>query len=265
MTFSSAQRFSVDAGTPERSAASLRLIRSSATRLRLVRGAVVRVATVPRRLRPTAEIYPDAILVGDPGRAMALAQVLLEQPKMSNHARGLWGYSGLTAEGRGLTVQSTGMGGPSAALVLGDLSGLGVRRAVRVGTCAALAPDLRPGDLVEVREARPWSIVGRGAGPATSPEEALADRLRAELESAARSGAAASLDVLHPSPGHPTPEGDVADMQTAALFKAGQDHGVALAAVLIVTEADRAEHLGDDELAERAAFAAAAATRALFG
>src|SRR4051794_35507423 len=68
---------------------------------------------MPRRLRPTSEIHPDAILVGDPGRAMALAQVLTEQPRMANHARGLWGYSGTTADGRGLSVQSTGMGGPS--------------------------------------------------------------------------------------------------------------------------------------------------------
>src|ERR1700748_1238385 len=96
------------------------------------------VAPVPRRLRPTAEIHSEAILVGDPGRAMALAQVLTEGPKMANHARGLWGYSGPTPGGRGLTVQATGMGGPSAALVLADLAELGVRRAVRVGTCASL-------------------------------------------------------------------------------------------------------------------------------
>src|SRR4051794_34169363 len=96
-------------------------------------GSVLGSRPVPRRLRPTAEIHPDAILVGDPGRAMALAQVLTEQPKMANHARGLWGYSGTTAAGQGLTVQSTGMGGPSAALVLGDLAELGVKRAVRIG------------------------------------------------------------------------------------------------------------------------------------
>ena len=48
---------------------------------------------MPARLRPTAPIAPDAILVGDPGRALLLAQELLEQPKMSNHARGLWGYT----------------------------------------------------------------------------------------------------------------------------------------------------------------------------
>jgi uridine phosphorylase len=222
------------------------------------------VAPVPRRLRPTTEIHPDAILVGDPGRSLALAQLLLEQPKMSNHARGLWGYSGRTPEGRELTLQATGMGGPSAALVLGDLAELGVRRAVRVGTCAALDPELRPGDLVAVREARPWSVDGRGAGSPTFPDESLAARLRSELGDDARTGAVASLDVLHPSPGHAIPDGDAADMQTAALFAAGRELGVALAAVLIVTDADSAESLDEESLAERAETAGRAATRALF-
>lgn len=195
---------------------------------------------------------------------MALAQVLVDQPKMSNHARGLWGYSGPAKGGRGLTVQATGMGGPSAALVLSDLAGLGVRHAVRVGTCAALAPKLRPGDLVWVGEARPWSVDGRGAGSPAFPDEALAERLRAQLGDAAVAGRVASLDVLHPSPGHLAPDGDAADMQTAALFRAGHELGVALAAVLIVTDAEGAEPLSDETLANRAAFAAEASCRALF-
>ena len=90
---------------------------------------------MPSRLRPTAPYAADAILVGDPGRALLLAQELLEQPKMCNHARGLWGYSGRTPRGDELTIQSTGIGGPSAALVLADLAELGVRRAIRVGSC----------------------------------------------------------------------------------------------------------------------------------
>jgi uridine phosphorylase len=219
---------------------------------------------VPRRLRPTAEIHEAAILVGDPGRAMALAQVLTTEPKMSHHARGLWGYSGLTAEGHGLTVQSTGMGGPSAALVLGDLAELGVRRAIRVGTAAALAPELRLGDAVRVTEARAWTPEGRPAGEPAAPDEALTRRLGEELGDAARAGRAASLDVLHPTPGHAPPEGDVADMQTAALFAAGRRHGVALAAALVVTEAEGAEPLGDEALAGRAAAVAERAARALF-
>ena len=222
------------------------------------------VAPVPRRLRPTAEIHPAAILVGDPGRAMALAQVLTEGPKMANHARGLWGYSGATPDGRGLTVQATGMGGPSAALVLSDLAELGVRRAVRVGTCAALDPGLRPGDLVWVREARPWSVDGRGAGRPAFPDEALARRLREALGAEARAGEVASLDVLHPSPGHATPTGDAADMQTAALFAAGAELGVAVAAVLIVTDAPVPNPSMTRRLADRAATAARAGAFALF-
>jgi uridine phosphorylase len=220
---------------------------------------------MPRRLRPTAEIHPDAILVGDPGRAMALAQVLTVQPKMANHARGLWGYSGTTAAGRGLTVQSTGMGGPSAALVLSDLAELGVERAIRVGTCAAVDPRFRPGDLVWVRAARPWSADRPGAGSPARPDEALAESLRAALGADAKAGRIASVDFLHPSPGpaHAIPEGDVADMQTAALFAAAARLGIAVAAVLIVTDAAEAEELGDEVLAERAATAAAAALQAL--
>jgi uridine phosphorylase len=214
---------------------------------------------MPRRLRPTAEIHSDAILVGDPGRAMALAQILTEQPQMANHARGLWGYSGTTADGRGLTVQSTGMGGPSAALVLSDLAELGVEKAVRVGTCAAIDPQFRPGDLVWVRAARPWSADRPGAGTPAHPDAALAESLRAALGGDAKAGRIASVDFLHPSPdpAHAIPEGDVADMQTAALFTAAEKLGIAVAAVLVV------EPLSDEALLERVSLASRAAAQSL--
>ena len=102
-------------------------------------------AAVPPHVLPSQPLAPDALLPGDPGRAMALAQLLLEKPLMSNHNRGLWGYTGETPEGRQLTVQSTGMGGPSAAIVLHELAELGVRRAIRVGTCGALDGSLELG------------------------------------------------------------------------------------------------------------------------
>src|SRR5690349_20526175 len=105
---------------------------------------------MPSHLRPTAPVAADAILVGDPGRALLLAQELLSEPKMSNHARGLWGYSGETAPGQPLTIQSTGIGGPGAALVLGDLVEIGVRRAIRVGTAAGSPSACRLGELLAV-------------------------------------------------------------------------------------------------------------------
>ncbi|HEX5928621.1 MAG TPA: hypothetical protein VFY48_04430 [Solirubrobacterales bacterium] len=206
---------------------------------------------MPSRLRPTSSLAAEAILVGDPGRALLLAQELLEQPKMSNHARGLWGYTGRTPAGRELTVQSTGMGGPSAAIVLGDLAELGVRRAVRVGTCTALDPALTPGQLLAVAEAHAWG--GGGAGEPTLPDAELSRALRASLGSGVRTATVASLDTLHGG-GAPAPvaAGEAADMQTAALFSRGKELDVALAAVLIVSEGAGGELL-DDERVERAA------------
>jgi uridine phosphorylase len=217
---------------------------------------------MPSRLRPTAPIAADAILVGDPGRALMLAQELLEEPKMSNHARGLWGYSGRTLAGRELSIQATGMGGPSAALVLADLAELGVRRAVRVGTCTALDPELAPGQLLAIEEAHAWG--GGGAGETILPDPDLSARLRRELGEEARPSTVASLDTIHGG-GAPAPvaAGDAADMQTAALFARGRTLEVELAAILIVTETATGEQLGDEAGALAAKRAGTAARAAL--
>lgn len=101
-------------------------------------------------IHPTAALAERVLLPGDPGRAMRLAQTLLLEPKMFNHNRGLWGYSGTARDGKPLTVQATGMGGPSAAIVISELIALGASRLMRVGTCGALDPGLRLGTAVLV-------------------------------------------------------------------------------------------------------------------
>jgi uridine phosphorylase len=217
---------------------------------------------MPARLRPTAPIAADALVVGDPGRALMLAQALLEEPKMSNHARGLWGYTGRTPGGGELSVQATGMGGPSAAIVLADLAELGVRRVVRVGTCAALGAELAAGQLLVITEAHAWS--GGGAGEPVPADPELTTRLTVELGDGARPATVASLDTLH-SGGAPAPvaTGNAADMQTAALFATGIELGVALAAVLVVSESVRGEQLGDEASEAAARRAGTAASVAL--
>jgi uridine phosphorylase len=138
----------------------------------------------PIHLRPTATLAERVLLPGDPGRALALAQLLLKDPLMFNHHRGLWGYTGRAADGEPLTVQSTGMGGPSAAIVLHELISLGARRAIRVGTCGALAQTLRLGDLVLAREAiaADGTSAALGAGELTRADPLLCDALREQLE-----------------------------------------------------------------------------------
>lgn len=218
---------------------------------------------MPARLRPTAPFAADAVLVGDPGRALLLAQELLEQPKMSNHARGLWGYSGRTPAGDELSLQSTGMGGPSAALVLADLAELGLRRAVRVGTCSALRAEVGLGQLIVVSEAVGWPGTGPGDGVAR-PDPGLTARLLAALGNGASSGPVASLDTL-PVGGEAEGPAAVADMQTATVLGRGRELGVELAAVLIVATATNGEELEDKSAAASAKRAGAAARVALSG
>jgi uridine phosphorylase len=199
---------------------------------------------VPSRLRPTAPIAADAVLVGDPGRALLLAQDLLEEPKMSNHARGLWAYFGATPAGSELTIQATGMGGPSAALVLGDLAELGVKRAVRVGTCVGADASGALGELLVVREAIALggSAASLGVEPGTvvEPDSGLTGRLQAELGSEGRLVSVASVDA-HPAQHIASPGITATDMQTAPLLARAPSLGVGLAAVLIVSEAEGGE------------------------
>lgn len=197
---------------------------------------------MPVRLRPCAPFTPDAILVGDPGRAMLLAQELLDEPKMCNHARGLWGYSGRTPEGAALTVQSTGMGGPSAALVLEDLAELGIRQAVRVGTCTALSPGLAPGAALLVKTAR------HGDGGLHLPDAVLTEALAA-LSTDNRGADLLSLDrhLFRAAEASPH-EAEVADMQTAALLARAPQLGIAIATLTIVSRGSGGDLIDDEEL-----------------
>ncbi len=214
----------------------------------------------PIHLRPTAALAERVLLPGDPGRALALAQLLLEGPLMFNHHRGLWGYTGAArADGVPLTIQSTGMGGPSAAIVLQELIALGARRAIRVGTCGALDGDLALGDLVVAREALTADGTSRTLG---AGERIAADReLTGALESAAgrRGTTIVSTDLFY----EPTSErerewrvaGAVAvEMEAAALFAVGAQAGIPVACVLTVSNVlgedpeERQEHIADDAL-----------------
>jgi len=204
----------------------------------------------PIHLRPTAALAERVLLPGDPGRALLLAQYLCEQPLMFNHHRGLWGYTGTAADGEPLTVQSTGMGGPSAAIVLHELIALGVTRAIRVGTCGALDPILDLGDLVVAREAiaADGTSAALGADRLTRADESLADALveqaRRHLgtgERAHHEGRIVSTDLFYESDSTRnatwSEEGAMAvEMEAAALYAVGAAAGIKVACILIVTD-----------------------------
>ena len=138
---------------------------------------------MPHHLRPSTAYAADALLPGDPGRALALAQQLLTEPLMSNHARGLWGYTGETRAGRPLSIQSTGIGGPSAAIVLRELYELGVRRGDPGGDLRRARSELEHGDLIVVSGALVEDGTSRrlGAGALAEPDGELTAALAGAL------------------------------------------------------------------------------------
>jgi uridine phosphorylase len=201
----------------------------------------VAFAAVPPHVLASNPIAPDALLPGDPGRAMVLAQLLTEKPLMSNHNRGLWGYTGETPEGRALTVQSTGIGAPSAAIVLHELAELGVKRAIRVGTCGAVDRSLKLGELLRVDAALPEDGVSRalGAEGPQPPDPVLGAKL--EAAGGGRGVTVATTDLFYEYSGDPRrgwidAGASAVEMEASALFTLGRRLGVALACLLVVTD-----------------------------
>jgi len=202
--------------------------------------------TAALHVHPTTDLAERVLLPGDPGRALLLAQALLEQPKMFNHNRGLWGYTGEAADGELLTIQSTGMGGPSAAIVIEELVQLGARRLVRVGTCGALVGGFALGDAIVAREA----ICSDGTSRALGGERVAGDaaltralEAAAEREGGARGGAVVTTDLFYDKDGgHAEPAPDpthpalAIEMETATLFQLARLRGVQAGCVLAVSD-----------------------------
>ena len=186
------------------------------------------------------------LLPGDPGRALLLAQALLEQPKMFNHNRGLWGYTGAAVDGEPLTIQSTGMGGPSAAIVIEELVRLGARRIVRVGTCGALVGGFALGDALVAEASVPADGTSRalGADGRVAADPALTDALeaaaRAQGGGEVRRGAILTTDLFYAADGsHSIPAADGAlaiEMEAATLFQLAVLRGFSAGCVLIVSD-----------------------------
>lgn len=86
------------------------------------------------------------ILPGDPGRCEAVAKYF-DSPVHVRTNREFCTWTG-TLLGEKVTVTSTGIGGPSAAIAMEELCNLGADTFVRVGTCGGIKLDVTSGDVV---------------------------------------------------------------------------------------------------------------------
>jgi len=220
------------------------------------------VPLAPVILKPHEPVAERVLLPGDPGRALRLATQLIDGPRMLNHHRGLWGYSGPASDGAPLTIQSTGLGGPSAAAVVAELVLLGARRLVRVGTAAGIGATAL-GALIVVDAALAGDGASRalGAGERVEADARLADAL---ARGGSQRGLVASVDVHDPARATTWSDAGVlaCDLATAAVLAAAQHHGAAAGALLAITRA-QGERLADAALEPLEAALGAAGAAAL--
>ena len=85
-------------------------------------------------------------LPGDPARCAKIA-AYFETPVKVAENREFVTYTG-TLAGEKVSVTSTGIGGPSAAIAMEELTAIGADTFMRIGTCGGIAMPVQSGDLV---------------------------------------------------------------------------------------------------------------------
>jgi uridine phosphorylase len=192
---------------------------------------------------------------------------------MFNHNRGLWGYTGpALTDGEPLTVQATGMGGPSTAIVASELIELGAQRLLRVGTCGGLDATLQLGSLFVATEAigddgtsRALAALDSAGDRFPGSAEMLASLQRAGAAVDAASGPVVSTDLFYDAgdrhDGWRQAGARVVEMEAATLFVLAARRGVQAGCALLVSDtltgapvriSEDALHLAEQRLGELA-------------
>ena len=186
------------------------------------------------------------ILPGDPGRCAAIAQYFDNARQVAQN-REYNVYTG-TLLGEAVSVCSTGIGGPSAAIAMEELAALGAHTFIRVGTCGGIHLDVRSGDIVvatgAVRQegtSREYAPIEFPAVPDLTVTNALVQAATA-MGKTCRAGVVQSKDSFYGqhSPGRMPVSGELlakweawkrlgvkaSEMESAALFTVAAARGV---------------------------------------
>lgn len=183
-----------------------------------------------------------AILPGDPQRVDRIKEYLTDAKEIAFNRE----HKSVSGYYKGVRVMavSTGMGGASTAIAVEELSHIGVKAMIRIGSCGALKKGIRLGDLVIVNGA----VRDDGASksyvdsifPAIPDTELLFDVIEAAKEQGFpyHVGIGRSHDALYVESKEDLNElwgsrGVLgSDMETAALFVIGGLRGVKTASIL---------------------------------
>ncbi|WP_226023107.1 nucleoside phosphorylase [Halomicrobium salinisoli] len=104
------------------------------------------MAKQPHLLVEPGDLTDLALVPGDPGRVDRIADRCDDSETVAENRE--YKVVNATYEGRELTICSTGIGAPSAAIAVEELAAVGVETFVRVGTTGALQEGIEIGDMV---------------------------------------------------------------------------------------------------------------------
>ena len=94
------------------------------------------------------DIAPIVLMPGDPLRAKYIAEKFLENAKLINKVRNMFGYTG-TYKGKKITVFASGMGVPSIGIYSYELYKFyNVEKIIRIGTCGSFDKDIKVLDVI---------------------------------------------------------------------------------------------------------------------
>ena len=141
------------------------------------------------------EVGRYVLLPGDPKRCAKIAQYF-DDPVMVADNREYVTITG-TVDGVRLSVTSTGIGGPSAAIALEELANCGADTFIRVGTCGGMQEEVLSGDLVIASGAIRMDGTSREYAPIEYPAVSDYTVLRALEDAAQKRGERYHIGVVH--------------------------------------------------------------------
>lgn len=156
------------------------------------------------------EIAPNVLVPGDPARAARIAREWLTDARLVMVQREFHSYTG-SYEGVPVSVISTGVGSPGAAMVMQDLAKLGCDVVIRVGTAGSCVKEVKPGDNVIGTAAVRDEGLTRKFVPEIYPAVANLDVTNALHAAGAKQKTQIHTGVVHTSDSFRSPalEGDI--------------------------------------------------------
>ncbi|MXV63647.1 nucleoside phosphorylase [Natronorubrum sp. JWXQ-INN-674] len=224
------------------------------------------MATQPHLLVDDGDLTDRVLIPGDPGRVDRIASHCDEAETVAENRE--YKVVNATYEGRELTICSTGIGCPSAAIAVEELANVGVETFIRVGTTGALQSDIEIGDMIVATGAaknegtsKRYEAVEYPAVPDYGVLSALVDSAEANDEEV-HVGPIASDDAYYAESDAAVEDWEAAgllsvEMEAAAVFSLARRKGLRAGAICtvdgnLVEGTQKGTDTEDDELPDKA-------------